>query len=55
MVLVDRAHPTITGSIRAGILDPTTKKRYCYLEVQEAHEEDYEVVDSWSNDSLIEC
>lgn len=51
MVLAEWCHPTITGSIRCGDIYRESKKDYAYLEVQEVHGDDYEVVDSWSHPS----
>lgn len=55
MTITADAKPTITGSIRACPEVPKDiKRRYCYLEIQEVRGDDYEVVDSWSDESRME-
>jgi hypothetical protein len=55
VVVADKSHPTITGSIRCGEVGRDIKSSYDYLEIQSAADEgdfdegDYEVVDSWSS------
>jgi hypothetical protein len=55
MTLTESAKSTITGSIRACPEVPKgVTRRYCYLEGQKVRGDDYEVVDSWSDESQME-